>query len=336
MRYQGRAHRFTLSIAGAVGTALLLASCSAAPTTSPSPTGGSEGTPGGGDPVTVAFVPKVIHPWYDDVEAGAKKFIEEAAGTGREVSYTWFAPQHADVTEWTQQVQNAIQSHPDVLAISCLDPDAGVSLIADATTAGIKVINFDTPCSESQAISFVGHYDATQDGYDMGKLLAEKLGGNGEVAVLAGSPGAVNHEQRVTGFNKALEEFPDMKIVATQFDNDDLQQALQITASLLQANPNLAGVFGANASAPVGAGQAVQEAQRTGKTFVTGMDDLPEALDLLREGVILGLSVQNVQDIGYYTMQIGTQAIDGQEVPELKETGSKVVTLENVDNYKTS
>lgn len=312
----------------------MLTACSTAPAAPGS--SAAAGSAAAQKPVTVAFVPKVIHPWYDDVEAGAKKAIAEAKSNGREVSYKWFAPQHADVTEWTQQVQNAIQSHPDVLAISCLDPDAGVPLIADATKAGIKVINFDTPCSKSEAISFVGHLDATQDGYDMGQLLAKQLGGKGDVAVLAGSPGAKNHEQRVNGFKKAIAENPGMKIVATQFDNDDLQQALQLTTSMLQANPNLAGVFAANASAPIGAGRSVQEAGRAGKTWVVGMDDLPDAIDLLKKGVILGLSVQHVQDIGYYTMQFAEKAVDGQAVDAVKETGSMAVTKDNVDSYKAS
>lgn len=334
-----RVHRRTLreSISFAVlglGGLALLAAC-AAPASAPasSATGtGSAAAPA--KAVTVAFVPKVIHPWYDDVEAGAKKAIAESKD--QTLSYKWFAPQHADVTEWTQQVQNAIQSHPDVLAISCLDPDAGVPLIADATAAGIKVINFDTPCSASKAISFVGHLDATKDGYDMGKLLAEKTGGKGEVAVLAGSPGAKNHEQRVNGFKKAIAEYPNMKIVATQFDNDDLEKALSLTTSMLQANPNLVGIFAANASAPIGAGRGVQEAGRAGKTLVVGMDDLPDAIDLLKKDVILGLSVQHVQDIGFYTMTFAADAVNGKTVEPVKETGSLVVTKANVDNYKTS
>ena len=49
---------------------------------------------------------------------------------------------------------------------------------------------------------FVGRHDDAADGHDVAKYLAEKLGGKGKVAILAGSLTAPEHAGRVQGFKK--------------------------------------------------------------------------------------------------------------------------------------
>src|SRR5690606_38408455 len=106
--------------------------------------------------------------------------------------------------------------------------------------------------------TFVGHADATGDGALMAQVLADAMGGEGEVAILIGSPGAVNHQQRVNGIKETMAaNYPNIRIVTEEADNDDLERAVNLTSSILQAHPNVRGLFGANASAPIGAAQAV-------------------------------------------------------------------------------
>lgn len=326
----------SITVAVAALSALMLVGCSSGSgddATSSGSTDGSGESNASGETIEVAIVPKVIHPWYDGVREGFEAQSEVLAGEGISISQEWLSPQAAEVPEWTQKIEAAIQSDPDVLAISCLDPAAGVPLIKEATDAGITVLTYDTQCNESEAVAFIGHADATQDGYDLGVKLAEELGGQGQVAILAGSPGSLNHEQRVTGFTQAIGEYPDMEIVATEYDNDSLKTAINLTQNIISANPDVVGIFGANASAPVGAGQAVKEANRAGQTLVVGVDDLPEAVELLKEGVILALSVQNVPDIGAGIADSAVAIMNGEEVEPLQETGSFLVDQSNVDSY---
>jgi ribose transport system substrate-binding protein len=280
------------------------------------------------------YVPKLVHPWYEDVRIGIEQARTELAAQGINVTVDWDAPQQADVLEQTERIEAAIAKRPDVLAISCLDPDAGRPLISEAVANGIPVVGFDTPCTDAELTSFVGHADTTDDGRLMARQLAEAIGGEGEVAMLIGSPGAVNHQQRVNGFREEIANYPGITIVAEEADNDDLERAVNLTSSLLQAHPNLRGVFGANASAPIGAARAIVEAGKQGEVLVVGMDDLPETIEFIRDGSILATSVQNVQDIGYWSLLYMVGIAEGRTVPTLHETGSFPVTAENVDNYK--
>ncbi|MBK8024980.1 MAG: substrate-binding domain-containing protein [Chloroflexi bacterium] len=287
--------------------------------------------------VYIVFVPKLVHPWYEDVRIGIETASQEMAARGVTVRVDWDAPQQADVLEWTQRIEAAIAKQPDILAVSCLDPDAGRPLIEEAVANGITVFGFDTPCTDAPLTTFVGHADATGDGALMAQVLGDALGGEGEVAILIGSPGAVNHQQRVNGFREAMAaDYPGITIVAEEADNDDLERAINLTSSILQAHPNVRGIFGANASNPIGAAQAVVEAGRTGEVLVVGMDDLPETVDFIREGAILSVAVQNVQDIGYWSTIYAVGHAQGWTTPVLHETGSFPVTAENVDTYKSN
>jgi ribose transport system substrate-binding protein len=281
------------------------------------------------------YVPKLVHPWYEDVKKGMEQAIAELAQQGINIKYEWDAPPEGDVVQWTQRLEAAIAKKPDVLAVSCLDADAGKPLIEEAVAQGIPVVGFDTPCPGSPLTTFVGHEVYTQDGADMANILAEALGGKGKVAILMGSPGAANHKQRVEGFKQTMaEKYPDIEIVAEEYDNDDLERAVNLTASILQAHPDLNGIFGANATAPIGAGQAIVEAGKKGEVILVGMDDLPEMVGFVKDGTALAMSLQHVPEIGYWSIKYMTALAQGRTVPPVHDTGSFVVDQSMVDTYK--
>jgi ribose transport system substrate-binding protein len=281
------------------------------------------------------YVPKLVHPWYDDVKAGIDAAIKEMTALGYTIKYDWDAPPQGDVVLHTQRIEAAIAKKPDALCVSCLDSDADKALIEQAQKAGIPVFGFDTPCVNNDLVNFAGHTDCTPDGADMAETLAKAMGGKGEVAILMGSPGAANHQQRVAGFKAVLaSKYPNIKVVAEEYDNDDLERAVNLTASMLQAHPNLGGVFGANATAPIGAGRAIVEAGKKGKVLLVGMDDLPEMVGFVKDGTALAMSLQHVPDIGYWSIKYMVAYGRGLTVPKVHDTGSFVVDKSTVETYK--
>jgi ribose transport system substrate-binding protein len=280
------------------------------------------------------YVPKLVHPWYDDVQRGAQMAMEEFAAKGVEVTYDWDAPTDADVVLHTQRLEGAIAKEPDAIFVSCLDAAADKPLIEEAQNAGIPVMSFDTPCPDTSVEAFIGRYDYEEDGADVAEALAEAIDYEGKVAILAGSPGAANHQQRVVGFKAVMETYPDIEIVAEEFDNDDVERAVNLTASILQANPDLAGIYGCNASNPIGAGRAIVEAGKVGEVVLIGMDDMPDMVEFVKDGTAMAMSVQNVPEIGYWTIKYGVAKLQGHIIPTIHDTGSALVTQDEVDTYK--
>jgi ribose transport system substrate-binding protein len=274
--------------------------------------------------LTFIFVPKVVHPWYDVVQAGAKKAVEELKTEGVNVEVVWDAPPQADVADHNRRIETDIGRKPDGLAVSCLDPSTNVQLLDEAKAAGLKVVTFDTYCSDS--FPFVGHKGDAQDGKDLADFLADKIGKKGKVGILAGSLTATNHAARVKGFKEGIAAYPDIEVVFEQPDDDSLEKAVSLTENALQANPDLAGIFGSNASNPIGAARAVVNAGKSGQVTVVGMDDLPETLQFIQDGVIAGVKAQRQWEIGYWAVRYMVAMNQNHTTPHEHATGSQILT----------
>ena len=274
--------------------------------------------------LTFVFVPKVIHPWYDVVAEGAQFAVAEFAKQGITVNVIWDQPPQVDVVDQNARIEANIGRAPDGLAVACLDQATNVQLLKEAVEAGLNVITFNSFCDD--AFPFIGPKSSEQDGYDLGEFLAKKLGGKGKIAILAGSLTASDHVQRIVGFKKALEAYPDMQIVFEQPDDDTLENAVVLTESALSANPDLAGIFGSNAANPIGAARAIDNAGLKGKVAIVGMDDLPEAVDFVCSGVIDALKAQRQWDMGYWAVKYMVAMNENHTFPMFHNTGSRFFT----------
>jgi ribose transport system substrate-binding protein len=275
-------------------------------------------------PLTFVWVPKLIHPWYEEVQNGANFAIAELKKRGVEVKLIWDAPPQADVVDQNKRIETDIGTHPDGLAVSCLDPATNTQLLGEAVKAKLNVITFDTFCKNT--FPFVGHQLDEDDGYRVGKVLAEKLGGKGKVGILSGSLTATNHVNRVKGFKRAMAEYPNIQVVFERPDNDDLPTAVTLTENALQANPDLNAVFGCNASNPIGAARAITNAGKAGKVLVVGFDDLPETLQFIKDGGIYATAAQRQWEIGYWGIYYLLAQYQNHTIPMIHETGSRIIT----------
>ena len=101
---------------------------------------------------------------------------------------------------------------------------------------------------------------------------------------------------------------------------------MTLTENALQANPDIAGFFGSNASNPIGAARAVDNAGLTGKVAVVGMDDLPEAVEFVCKGTITALKAQRQWDIGYWAVKYMVAINQNHTIPMDHNTGSRFIT----------
>jgi ribose transport system substrate-binding protein len=112
--------------------------------------------------------------------------------------------------------------------------------------------------------------------------------------------------------------------------NDELETAVSLTENALQANPDLAGIFGCNASNPIGAARAITNAKKAGKVVIVGMDDLPETIQFIKDGTILATKAQRQWEIGYWSVYYAVAMNEGHTIPKEHATGSRLLTKESV------
>lgn len=281
-------------------------------------------------PQTIIFVPKVIHPWYEVVRAGSMFAAQEYKKQGIEVNVIWDQPPQADVSDQNARIETDIGRHPDGLVVSCLDPATNNQVLDEAVKAGVNISTFNSFCADR--FPFVGQKDSYQDGYDLAEYLAKQIGDKGSVGILSGSLTAQDHIRRIQGFKAAVAKHPNIKIVFEHSDNDDLDKAVQITENELQAQPDLVGIFGCNASNPIGAARAVQNAGKSGKIKIVGLDDLPETIQFIKDGVITATMAQRQWEQGYWSVVYAVAKNEGHTIAMDHETGSRLITRADLTN----
>ena len=118
-----------------------------------------------------------------------------------------------------------------------------------------------------------------------GRYLLKTLGGKGNVVILEGVKGSLVSADRVRGFNDALKEFPQVRLLASQPGNFQRLQGLQVMENLMQTHAQIDGVMAANDAMATGAIEALEGANR--KAQIVGINGTKEAVDAIKAGKML-------------------------------------------------
>lgn len=247
------------------------------------------------------------HPFYIQL---AEAMQEEATDNDvlLEVSIA-----NQDLSKQLADVEDFIVKDIEVLIISPVDSQGVLPAIMKAQEAGIDVVTVDIPASGVDVTSYIGT-DNFAGGQRAAELMGEELGGSGQVAIID-YPTVQSVVARIDGFKDGLEAYPNIEIVAQQ-TGITRAEALAATQNMLQANPEIDGIFGFGDDAALAASVAVQAAGLQEQVKVIGFDGMQEARDAVDSNpVMVGVIQQYPEEIGRLAVQTAIKVIDGQEVP---------------------
>jgi ribose transport system substrate-binding protein len=284
---------------------------------------------------TFAFVPGIAtNPFYIAMHYGALEAAREL-----NVELIWQGPQNWDFSEQTVIVESLLARGVDAMLISPCDPEALKAPLRLAANDSVLVITTDTDINDPdlQIRPLRISSDNYLGGKKAGEALAEALGGKGEVALMGAHVGVTTNEQRYAGFRDALSAFPEIKIVATEYSNEDQAKAAEQMESVLLAHPNLAGAFGVDTPTAHGAAIGLRNAGKGGEVVLVGFDAQPLEVEDLENGLISMLVAQAPYAMGYLAVQNAYNYLEGLigKLPEEIITGFYIITPENVNNAET-
>jgi len=279
-------------------------------------------------PKTLVMVPKGVHPYYEPCFEG---FKDAAAKYGVKVEYR--AAKAFEVPQQVEIIEDLIARKVDGIAISALDDQGLVPVIAEATQASIKVICFDAPAPSSRALCYIGTMNEAA-GYAGAEALLPLINNEGEVAVLQAGLGASNLNDRFKGFQRCLsEKAPNAKIVAREDEQGKTDITVNKTEALLQAHPDLKAIFAVSAEGVPGAAAVLKERGLAGKIVLAGFDDLPDTLAGIRNGLVSFCIAQRTYKMGWLSVEKLLDAIADKPLPKVIDTGVLIITKDNVDTY---
>jgi len=256
-----------------------------------------------------------------------KALNDAAASIGATVVVT---DAHHDVSKQVSDVEDMLQKKIDILLVNPTDSTGIQSAVTAAKKAGAVVVAVDANAN-GPVDSFVGSKN-----FDAGEMsceyLAKAIGGSGEVAILDGIP-VVPILERVRGCKSALAKFPNVKVVDTQNGKQERATALSVTENMIQAHPNLKGIFSVNDGGSMGALSAIESSGKDIK--LTSVDGAPEAITALQKpnSKFIETSAQFPRDQIRLAIGVALAKKWGANVPKTIPVDVKLVDKDNAKGF---
>lgn len=249
------------------------------------------------------------HPFYQDLEAGLK---EEAEKHGYELL---IAAGEFDVAKQKDQISDYIVKKVNAIVVCPCDSMSIGTSIVKANEAGIPVFTADISClAEGAKVECHIASDNYAGGQEAARAMIEALGGAGNIAIID-HPEVESVIQRVKGFEDEIAKAEGIKLVAKLPGGGVKDKAFRTAEDILQAHPELNGIFGINDDSVLGALAAVEKAGKLGKIVLIGFDAVPEARKAISEGKIYADVIQMPRTIGQQTIQAIASYMAGESVP---------------------
>jgi ribose transport system substrate-binding protein len=250
----------------------------------------------------------------------------------------------ADFNPVTQiPVLNAVIARkPDGILIAPTDTKQLIAPLKRAVDAGIKVLTVDTFIGENGAyqtgkgdadfpLSYVAS-DNVKGGEVAADALAKAIGEKGSVYVSNVKPGISTTDQREQGFKNGMKKYPNIKVLETQYNDNDSNKAASQFAAVLARNPDLAGVFGANLFSAQGAANGVKAARKSGVVNVVAFDCPESIINDVKGGTIDLAICQRPAEMGQIGVEWMVKALNGEKIPTRYGTGYFVIDKKNADS----
>jgi ribose transport system substrate-binding protein len=268
------------------------------------------------DDVYIPLISKGFqHQFWQAVKLGA-----EQQAKADNVKITFEGPEtEAMVDKQIDMLSAALAKKPNAIGFAALDSKAAIPLLKKAQAANMPVIAFDSGVDSDIPLTTCTTNNVAAAALAADKM-AEAIGGTGEVGVIVHDQTSRTGIDRRDGFLARMKEkYPNIKIVSVQYGAGDHLKSAEIAKAMIQANPNLKGIFGANEGSAEGAAIGVKESGK--KLVLIGYDSGKEQKEAITSGAMLGAITQNPIGIGKCTVDSAVKALKGEKLPKIIDTG---------------
>ena len=264
--------------------------------------------------------------------AETESIREAVAAEGWELLFT---DAQASTEKQVSDIEDLISQKPDYLVIAPREAEGLSTALAAAKTAGIPVILVDRLANGEAGVDYVTclQSDCVWEGEAAARWLTEATGGKANIVVLEGTPGATSGIDRREGFKKVLEEYPDMKIVASQTANFMRAEAQKVFENILQAHGDeITAVYADNDDMTLGAIQSAKaQGLKPGEDIIfIGVDGTKEAVEAIKTGEI-GCIVECNAHFGPGVVDVIKKLENGESVPTEIVSEDMVFDITNID-----
>ncbi len=269
--------------------------------------GGGEGGGAGGDSAaarsfTIALIAKSsTNPVFLSGRQGAEAAAAELSRAhGVTVKIDWLTPPNEDGAVQAQRIAEAVNSGANAVLLSASDAGKVRMAVNEAVDRGVPVMTFDSDVPDSKRFSFYGGDDVAM-GTQVMEELAQQMGGQGKIAIIAGNQNAPNLQNRVRGVRETAKKYPGITIVDAFYHAETPQDAAAEVLRMKNAYPEVNGI------AMIGGWALFTRTLLTdldpAKVKIVSIDGLPAQLAYVDAGLAPVLFAQPTYSWGYVSVK---------------------------------
>jgi ribose transport system substrate-binding protein len=242
---------------------------------------------------------------------------EEAAKYGYEVVAL---SAEIDPSKQNAQLSDFVAQGYDAIFLNPADSKSAGEGVKKAYQAGVPVFTYDIEVSDAGSkdlvISHIGS-DNYQGGQLAGESMMKVTGDKGTIAII-GYPEATAAIQRVEGFKAYLKEHNSQLRVATELSGKgNRDDGYAVATDILQAHPEIVGIFAINDPSGLGAYAALVKAGKTNQIAIIAFDASPAGKQAVFEKKLYDSPQQFPRMMAVGTVEAFIKYLDGGKTPKV-------------------
>ncbi|MBW3099030.1 sugar ABC transporter substrate-binding protein [Pseudohoeflea coraliihabitans] len=277
---------------------------------------------------------------YPGSNAYQAKYAETAESYTKELGLnaTVMDPQGDPATQFNQ-IQDMASQNMDAIVVWPTSQNALIPAIRAASRSGIPIITSNSPIGEAGRRYIEGHTgpDDCAQAEQSAEMLADALGGEGNIVVVEGTPGYTVSILRKNCFlDKVADDYPGINILASQTAEWNREKAQTVMETFLtQFGDEIDGVYAFDDGMGLGVISALKGAgKEPGEVKVVTCNQFGEGWDAMKEGWHSGSNKQSPIDDAILAIQTAVKAANGIDIPDLQGIETPKVTPENVEEFE--
>lgn len=240
---------------------------------------------------------------------------------------------NSQLSKQISDIQDMINRGARALIVAPLNSDGLEPALAAARAKNIPVLTIDRkvnsePCKDY--VAFLGS-NFVEQGKRAAQEMAKALGNKGKVAILLGSSGNNVTTDRTKGFVDELEaSAPDIEIAVQQTGDFARDKGQQVMEQIIQAEPDLNGVYAENDEMALGALVALKSAGKAPGTdvHVVSIDGTRNAVQKIVDGEVFAVVESNPR-FGPLAFETLGKFLGGDEVRQTVVISDKLYGKDN-------
>jgi ribose transport system substrate-binding protein len=246
-----------------------------------------------------------------------------------------YADGELDPTKQRAACDNAANSKWDIAAVTPVEAGTLVDPFTKMVKNGTAVIEQITPVG-APGTSYGALTICQQDSYEMGfkvtTSVCQQLNGTGNIIETRGPASHQGSIARNKGFNDAVKQFPNIKVLTSDFGNWDTNLVRQLWDSYINRYPQIDGAYAHNDDMALAIVDALKAANKTAK--IGGTDGMPTGIQAVKDGKLAATIRHSTVRLNMYAVVIGSMYKAGvvTTVPKQVVVDGLLVTPDNAES----